>query len=125
MDDVLIPVMVVAILFIGLPWLILHYVSQWKANAVMPVEDERLLDDLYELARRLEDRVHTVERIVAADNPEWRPSLRGDTRSDSNPRLREERDYHDGRDQRDERDERDYQNDEREPRRLYRQQRSM
>jgi phage shock protein B len=30
---------------------------------------------MYQLARRLEDRVNTVERIVAADNPDWKPGL--------------------------------------------------
>ena len=91
MDDVLVPVMVVGMLFIGLPWLVLHYVSKWKSNASLPVEDERLLDDLYELARRLEDRVHTVERIVTADNPDWRPSLRSDPLRDEQDRLRGDR----------------------------------
>lgn len=32
------------------------------------------------LARRLEDRVMTVERIIAADNPDWKPGL-GTTQS--------------------------------------------
>ena len=27
------------------------------------------------LARRLEDRVNTVERIIAADNPDWKRSI--------------------------------------------------
>ena len=88
MDDILVPVMVVGMLFIGLPWLILHYVTRWKAGTTLPVEDERLLDELYELARRLEDRVHTVERIVAADNPDFRPSIR----DDKSMSLRDERD---------------------------------
>lgn len=91
MADVLIPVMVVGMLFIGLPWLILHYVTKWKSNGTMPVEDERLLEELYELARRLDDRVHTVERLVAADNPDWRPALRDRSRSDDD-RLTDERD---------------------------------
>ncbi|QJQ32986.1 envelope stress response membrane protein PspB [Sphingomonas lacunae] len=85
MEDVLGPVMVVGMLFVGLPWLILHYVTKWKSAATLPVEDERLLEDLYDLARRLEDRMHTVERIVAADNPDWRPAIRSER--DDEPRL--------------------------------------
>ena len=85
MEDVLVPVMVVGMLFVGLPWLILHYVTKWKSAATLPVEDERLLEDLYDLARRLEDRMHTVERIVAADNPDWRPAIRSER--DDEPRL--------------------------------------
>jgi len=58
-------------LFIGLPWLILHYMTKWKQAPKMTDEDERMLDEMYNLARRLEDRVATVERIVAADSPDF------------------------------------------------------
>jgi phage shock protein B len=71
MDEVLIPIMVVGMLFIGLPWLILHYVTKWKVNSSLTAEDENLLDELYDLARRLDDRMLTVERIMQADNPGW------------------------------------------------------
>lgn len=91
MDDAIVPIMVVGILFVGLPWLILHYVTKWKSAATLPVEDERLLEDLYDLARRLEDRMHTVERIVAADNPDWRPAIRSDRDDDRRLDYRNER----------------------------------
>jgi phage shock protein B len=57
---------------IGLPWLVLHYVTKWKTAPTLTVNDEALLDELYQLARRLEDRMDTVERLVAADNPDFR-----------------------------------------------------
>lgn len=57
---------------IGLPWLIMHYVTKWKQAPRITDEDEQLLDELYQFARRMEDRVQTVERIVAADNPDFR-----------------------------------------------------
>jgi phage shock protein B len=68
----LIAIPIVAILFVGLPWVILHYITKWKTSASLTREDENLLDDLYDTARRLEDRLNTIERIVAADNPDWR-----------------------------------------------------
>ena len=70
--EILIPIFVCAILFIGLPWIVLHYVSKWKTAATLTTEDENLLDELHELARRLDDRMCTIERIVQADNPNWR-----------------------------------------------------
>jgi phage shock protein B len=73
MEDVLVPVFVVGMLFIGLPWLVLHYVTRWKTAATLTNDDERMLGDMHELARRLEDRLDTVERLVAQDNPEWAP----------------------------------------------------
>lgn len=72
MDD-LTPVLVCAVLFIGLPWIIFHYITKWKQAPRMTDEDENLLDEMYNLARRLEDRLNTVERIVAADHPDWKP----------------------------------------------------
>jgi phage shock protein B len=35
-----------------------------------------MLDSMYETARRLEERLATVERIIAADNPDFRPDVR-------------------------------------------------
>ena len=72
MEDVLIPLIVVPILFIGLPWLILHYITKWKQAATLTQGDEKLLDEVHEAARRLDDRLCTIERIMTAENPNWR-----------------------------------------------------
>jgi phage shock protein B len=71
--EVVMVTMVVGILFLGLPWLILHHVTKWKTAATLTNDDERMLGDMYELARRLEDRMETVERLVAQDNPDFAP----------------------------------------------------
>lgn len=70
--DELIPAIAIVTIFIGLPWLIFHYVTKWKQAPKITDEDEKLLDELYHFARRMEERVQTVERIVAADNPDFR-----------------------------------------------------
>jgi phage shock protein B len=75
MEDILVPIVVVGFLFVALPWLILHYITKWKQAPRITDEDEKLLDEMHMLARRLEDRLNTVERIVAADNPDWKPGL--------------------------------------------------
>jgi phage shock protein B len=75
MEDILVPVMVVGMLFIGLPWLILHYVSKWKTSATLTREDENLLEDMNDTARRLDDRLATIERIMTADNPNWKSGI--------------------------------------------------
>ena len=72
MEDVLVPVLVVGMLFVGLPWLILHYMTQWKRAGSLSVEDENLLDELHDTARRLDDRLCSIERIITAENPDWR-----------------------------------------------------
>jgi phage shock protein B len=63
---------VVPAIFLGLPWIIFHYITKWKTLASLTTEDENLLDELHDLARRLDERVITVERIMTAENPNWR-----------------------------------------------------
>jgi phage shock protein B len=75
MEDTLVPILICGMLFIGMPWVILHYVTKWKQAPKITNEDEKLLDELHVLARRLEDRLGTVERIIAADHPDWKTSL--------------------------------------------------
>ena len=73
MNDFLIPVSICGFLFIGMPWIILHYITKWKQAGTITGEDEKLLDELHYVARQLEERLITVERIIAADNPDFRP----------------------------------------------------
>lgn len=72
MGEFLTVAVVLGILFIGLPWLVFHYVTKWKQTATLTGEDEKLLDELHYAARRMEERLNTIERIIAADHPEWK-----------------------------------------------------
>ncbi|MCX7285442.1 MAG: envelope stress response membrane protein PspB [Novosphingobium sp.] len=89
MEDVLVPIGVVGMLFVGLPWLILHYITKWKTAPTLTSGDEALLEELYQLAKRLDERMDTVERLVAADNPEFRPARIMHDREADNQQLRE------------------------------------
>ena len=60
--------------FIGVPWVILHYITKWKTAATITTDDEALLEELYQLARRLDERMDTVERLVGSDHPEFKPA---------------------------------------------------
>ena len=71
MEDAAVALVVIPTIFLGLPWLILHHVTKWKTAATLTNDDERLLGDMYDLARRLEDRMETVERLVSQDNPDF------------------------------------------------------
>jgi len=72
MEEVIIPVAIVGMLFIALPWLVFHYITRWKTAATLTNEDEKLMEELYDLARRLDDRMCSIERIMTAENPNWR-----------------------------------------------------
>jgi phage shock protein B len=69
-------IFVVAAIFIGLPWVVLHYMTKWKTAATITTDDEVLLEELYNLAKRLDQRMDTVERLVAADDPDFAPARR-------------------------------------------------
>jgi phage shock protein B len=76
-------------IFIGLPWIIMHYITKWKTAATITVDDEALLEELYNLAKRLDERMDTVERLVASDNPEFKPARIVHDRDIDNEPLRE------------------------------------
>lgn len=78
-----------AVIFIGLPWIIMHYVTRWKTAATITTDDEVLLEELYNLAKRLDERMDTVERLVASDNPEFRPARLVSNLEADNQQLRE------------------------------------
>ncbi|MEL7188752.1 MAG: envelope stress response membrane protein PspB [Pseudomonadota bacterium] len=83
-------IIIVPMVLIGLPWLILHYVTKWKTGASITSDDEVLLEELYNLAKRLDERMDTVERLVAHDDPSFTPvkRLQADQEAD-NQQLRE------------------------------------
>ena len=84
----LVPLAALFSIFVGLPWVVLHYMTKWKTAATLTTGDEALLEDLYQLARRLDERMDTVERLVAADNPEFRPGRLMPDRETDNEQLR-------------------------------------
>ena len=82
-------VIIVPAIVLGLPWIIFHYVTKWKTAATITNDDETLLEELYQLAKRLDERMDTVERLVAADNPEFKPARVQANREIDNQPLRE------------------------------------
>ncbi|OYU36098.1 envelope stress response membrane protein PspB [Novosphingobium sp. PASSN1] len=89
MEDIVVPIVAILGIFVGLPWVVLHYITRWKTAATLTSGDEALLEELYQLARRLDERMDTVERLVAADNPDFRPGRVLPDRESDNQKLRE------------------------------------
>ena len=82
-------IFIIPVIFLGLPWIIFHYITKWKTAATITNDDEVLLEELYQLAKRLDERMDTVERLVSADNPEFKPArIQADRDIDNQP-LRE------------------------------------
>ena len=80
---------IIPAIFIGLPWIVLHYITKWKTAATITTDDEALLEELYQLAKRLDERMDTVERLVASDNPDFEPARIQHNKAIDNVPLRE------------------------------------
>ena len=80
---------IIPAIFLGLPWIILHYITKWKTAATITTDDEVLLEELYSLAKRLDERMDTVERLVASDNADYKPARIMHDKEIDNAPLRE------------------------------------
>ncbi len=80
----------IGLVMISLLWIIMHYVTKWKTAPTITNDDEVLLEELYNLAKRLDERMDTVERLVATDDASFHPvkRLQPDQEAD-NQQLRE------------------------------------
>lgn len=56
-------------------WIIFHYIYKIRSARGLSSEDEKMLSDLWETSRRMEDRIFTLERILDAEAPDWRRQL--------------------------------------------------
>lgn len=55
---------VIALVIVAPVWIIFHYVTRWKAMNTLSPEDEQMLAELWESARRMESRIETLERLL-------------------------------------------------------------
>ncbi len=53
-------------------WIIFHYVTRWRTAKTLSGEDEKMLQELWQSAARMEERIQTLERILDADGKGWR-----------------------------------------------------
>ena len=65
-------VAIVALVFIAFPATIMHYVTEWRKTKSVSPDDERLVDDLWKTAQRLDRRVDALETILDKEAPNWR-----------------------------------------------------
>ena len=56
-------------------FVVLHFVTKWKQSREISGDDEQMLEEMYLLSQRLEDRLITLEKILDAELPDWRKKL--------------------------------------------------
>jgi len=85
MEDIIVPI----VIFIGAPWVVLHYVTKWKTAATITTDDEALMEEMYNLAKRLDERMDTVERLVEHDHADFKPARLVQNSEEDNAKLSE------------------------------------
>ena len=53
-------------------WIIFHYITKMKMAKGLTPEDEKMLTDVWESTKKMEDRIVTLERILDIESPSWR-----------------------------------------------------
>jgi phage shock protein B len=66
---------IAVIIFVAIPaplFIVLHFVTKWKQSREISGGDEKLLEDLWHLSQRLDERLETLETILDNELPDWR-----------------------------------------------------
>ena len=66
---------VALIVFVAVPaplFILLHFITKWKQSREITGGDEKMLEDLWILAQRLEERLEALETILDNETPDWR-----------------------------------------------------
>lgn len=51
---------------------VMHFVTKWKQSREISGDDEKMLEDMYVMSQRMEDRIVTLEKILDDELPDWR-----------------------------------------------------
>lgn len=51
---------------------VLHYMTKWKASKGLSREDEKMLEEIWESAQKMESRINALETILDDQAPDWR-----------------------------------------------------
>lgn len=54
--------------------IVLHFITKWKQSRELSGGDERMLEDMWMLSRRFEERLESLEVILDSKRADWRKS---------------------------------------------------
>lgn len=68
-DDGLIAIGILFTIFVAPFWVIMHYITKWKATKGLSDEEQRMLEELWHDSQRLESRLSAIETILDSEAP--------------------------------------------------------
>ncbi len=54
---------------------VLHYVTKWKDSKSLSREDEKMIEDIWESAQKMESRINALETILDERTDDWRKKV--------------------------------------------------
>ena len=51
---------------------VLHYVTKWKSSRTLSNDEQKMLEELWRDAQKMESRINTLETILDDQVPDWR-----------------------------------------------------
>lgn len=52
--------------------IVLHYMTKWKESKGLSREDEKMLEEIWDSAQKMESRINALETILDDQAPDWR-----------------------------------------------------
>lgn len=74
-EDVLFPIIIVAMVILGPIWIAFHYITKWKAgkpSGEAQMAQAEQIAALHRKSAQMKDRVEALEAILDAELPGWR-----------------------------------------------------
>ena len=66
------------IVFIAIPapiFIVLHFITKWKQSREISGGDEEMLEDMWLMSQRMEERLESLETILDSELTEWRRKI--------------------------------------------------
>ena len=55
--------------------IVLHYVTKWKGTKGLSREDEKMIEEIWESAQKMESRINALETILDERAEDWRKKV--------------------------------------------------
>ena len=68
-------VAIAVIVFVAIPaplFIVLYFITKWKQSRELSGGDEKMMEDLWLLSEKLDDRLEALETILDNELPGWR-----------------------------------------------------
>ena len=74
--DQTIVVLLIVIFAVPVPlFIVLHFITKWKQSREISGGDEKMMENLWQLSLRLEDRLEALETILDNEVSDWRKKI--------------------------------------------------